>query len=72
MVRNKSRMGKKLKQNKMKQTKNKANKTWHRLWGDFLMVFSILKEEIHIQNLIKFTLKNVFNCKAVHVYLWNN
>lgn len=30
---------------KMKQTKNKENKTWHGLWGDFLMVFSILKEE---------------------------
>lgn len=27
---------------------NKANKTWHRFWGDFLVGFSILKEKIYI------------------------
>lgn len=51
---------------KMKQTKNKENKTWHGLWGDFLMLFSILKEDIYIYiyNLIKFTSKNMFNFKS--------
>lgn len=61
------------KQNKTRRDKthNKANKSWHRPWGNFLMGFFYFKENIciFIDSISSIELRTFLITKVVHAYI---